>query len=269
MAIAGAALALTASCSSGISAQAPKPGPSAASTRLVPTPNRSRLGFDVSYPQCDAELPNKAAFGIVGLNKYIGVDFNHCFDKEMKWAKRFPGTSSLPGFSVYVHIENPGANQAKHWPDTGSTPYGTCHGKTDPACSYEYGEDLAHGDLRKLNAASAGRGLLVFEDVELGYSWQNAAHTTDNVAAMEGMATAFEQAGDSVGIYSNEPSWVSIAGTAPDSSRLIRLPVWMFGAHNMAEAHKYCTATSIAGPVVAAQLAGNSYPIDEDFPCAA
>lgn len=271
-AMAGVVLAATA-CSSSTHAQAPKPRPSASSSRLASSPstepNASKHGYDVSYPQCDAASPTNAQFGIVGLNKYVGTDFNPCFTKEMKWAKRLPGSGHLPGFSVYVHIENPGASQAKQWPNTGGTPYGICHGETDPACSYEYGEYLAYGDLRQLTAAKAGRGLLVFEDVEEGYSWQNSNHTTDNVAAMEGMTVAFEQAGDNVGLYSNSIPWDHIAGQVPPSSELRTLPVWVLGAENTVAAAQNCASNSFAGKVIIAQLAGNNYPIDEDVFCPA
>lgn len=272
VAMAGVALALTA-CSSGTHAQAPKPRPSASSTRLAPSPSAApttnKHGFDVSYPQCNTTLPEKAAFGIVGLNKFIGTDFNPCFKQEMKWAKKLPGAGQMPGFSVYVHIENPGAKLAKHWPTNGGTPYGTCHGETDTACSYEYGEDLAYGDLRRLNTEGAGRGLRIFEDVEEGYSWQGTDHAADNLAAMEGMATAFEQAGDTVGIYSNAIPMDHIVGPLPPSSNLRKLPVWVLGAENMAEARQNCASNRFAGKVVIAQLAGNAYPIDEDVLCPA
>lgn len=271
-ALAGVALTVTA-CSSGTHAQATKPRPSASSTRLAPSPSASpsevKHGYDVSYPQCDIPMPAHAAFGIVGLNKYIGTDFNPCFQKEMKWAKKLPGAGNMPGFSVYVHVENPGAAQAKHWPHLGGTPYGTCKGETDPACSYQYGQDLAYGDLRQLNAAGAGRGLRVFEDVEEGYSWQNTNHMADNVATMEGMAVAFEQAGDSVGIYSNAIPWDHIAGQVPNASILRKLPVWVLGAENEKEAQQNCVSNRFAGRVIIAQLAGDSYPIDQDVPCAA
>lgn len=271
-AMAGVALAVTA-CSSGTHAQAPKPKPSATSTRLAPSPSKAPTaathGYDVSYPQCEVSLPANAAFGIVGLNKYIGTDFNPCFKNEMKWAKKLPGAGGMPGFSVYVHIENPGAKLAKHWPNRGSTPYGTCKGDTSPACSYEYGEGLAYGDLRRLSAAGAGRGLRVFEDVEEGYSWQDTYHTADNVAAMEGMAIAFEQAGDSVGIYSNSIPWDHIAGQVPASSNLRQLPVWVLGAENLSEARQNCASNRFAGRVIIAQLAGDSYPIDENVLCPA
>lgn len=269
-AMAGVALAVTA-CSSGTHAQAPKPRPSATRTRLAPSsstaPTGGNHGYDVSYPQCDASLPTNATFGIVGLNKYIGTDFNTCFSKEIKWARKLPGAGQMPGFSVYVHIENPGAKLAKHWPNMGSTPHGTCHGETDPACSYEYGEDLAYGDLRQMTAAGAGRGLRIWEDVEEGYSWQNTNRTADNVAAMEGMATAFEQAGDTVGIYSNAIPWDHIAGDVPASSNLHNLPVWVLGAENAADARQNCRSNRFAGKVIIAQLAGDRYSIDEDVLC--
>lgn len=270
--MAGVVLAATA-CTSGTHAQAPKPQATASSTRLAPSPSTAPItgshGYDVSYPQCETPLPKDAAFGIVGLNKYIGTDFNPCFKQEMQWAKKLPGEGRIPGFSVYVHIENPGAKLAKHWPNMGETPYGTCHGATTSACSFEYGEDLAYGDLRKLTAANAGRGLRIYEDVEEGYSWQNANLAYDNLAAMEGMATAFEQAGDTVGIYSNAIPISHIAGSIPPTSNLHNLPVWVLGAEDKAAAAENCVSNTFAGKVIIAQLAGNNYPIDEDVPCPA
>lgn len=266
-AVAAAALALAAGCSSTSSAQAPNSRPAATSARPAPSPAATITGYDVSWPQCGKPLPKDAAFGIIGLNKYIGDDFNPCFGAEMSWAKKLRGTNGMPGFSVYVHIENPGAKLAKHWPTSGETPYGNCAGKTDPACSFVYGENLAKDDLKVLRTYKVGN-VLLFEDVEEGYSWQNTNHTQDNVAAMEGMATAFQGAGDTVGIYSNALPWDHIAGNLPATSMLRHLPVWVLGAQNRAEAEANCASNTFAGGVILAQMAGKDFPVDRDLVCA-
>ena len=268
--LAAVALSVAACSSNSTHAQAPSPSHSAASSRpaatSTPAPRAGNVGFDVSWPQCDEALPADAAFGIVGLNKYIGDDFNPCFGQEMKWAKKLPGENGVPGFSVYVHVGNP-ARQAKHWPTSGETPFGACSGAVDQACSYEYGEALAEGDLRVLRGNNVGH-VPIYEDVELGYSWQPVAHAADNVATMAGMAAAFEHAGDRVGIYSNAASWEAIAGSETDP-RLQHLQVWVLGAHNWAEAAANCRLASFAGPVILAQEAGDGFPIDEDRLCPA
>jgi hypothetical protein len=220
-------------------------------------------GYDVSFPQCDGELPNDQAFGIVGLNGTLANNFNDCFEEQIAWAKTSSGESSQPAVAIYVHIGNPGSKAASHWPQEGSNRYGICNGGDTLACDYEYGANLARADIQEAAGYGAAT-LMTWLDVEPNYSWQK--DTTRNVAAMEGMVNAFENAGAPVGIYSNADIWQQLAGAVPDSSELSGLPNWVLGAGSLEEAKANCRTAGFTGEVVLAQIADN-VQIDRDITC--
>ena len=172
----------------------------------------------------------------------------------------------MPKLSFYVHVGNPGKSLARHWPKTGLTPYGACENATIPACSYQYGENLANEDLKRLRSAHIGHSLL-FIDVEREYSWQN--DTRNNVAALEGMTATFKHAGNLVGIYSNSETWNTITAEAiSGTSNLNGLPDWVLGAHSTQEAQDNCHSSRFTGIVILSQIAtGNAAEIDKNIVC--
>ena len=79
----------------------------------------TRVGNDVSYPQCGKTFPKAPAFGIVGVNGGLANDLNSCFgpssaypgykQTELYWAlSASTGTSSLPKAALYVNTADPG-----------------------------------------------------------------------------------------------------------------------------------------------------------------
>lgn len=82
------------------------------------TPNKPKLGYDVSYPQGGTTLPKTRAFGIVGLNGTLANNANPYFTSEFSWAEGSIGGTSQPKASVYVHVADPG-NTVPDWPESG------------------------------------------------------------------------------------------------------------------------------------------------------
>jgi len=256
VAIVVVSLALLAGCAQ-VHAQTPQQ-PSTVSSK--PT-----VGYDISYPQCDRSLPQRAAFSVVGVNGTLASNANPCLQAEAQWAEHSTTSKSMPKLSFYVHVANPG-NTVPNWPTTGINSDSLCTSGNTVACSYQYGENLARADLGHLMSAGVSSYSMVFMDVEDNYSWQTI-NLGNNVAVMEGMTATFKAAGDTVGIYSDTKQWTEIAGTIPKSSNLSELPDWVLGGYSLVTAARNCTSHGFTGKIILAQIAGPNYPIDEDFPC--
>jgi hypothetical protein len=91
----------------------------------------TRVGYDVSYPQCGKTLPSARAFAIVGVNGGLSTRANPCLSTQLAWAWRSNGSvGSQPKAQVYLNTANPGQviEQVTTWPTSGTTPYGECDG---------------------------------------------------------------------------------------------------------------------------------------------
>src|SRR3954452_18880923 len=101
-------------------------------------------GYDVSYPQCNQNLP-AATFGIVGVNNGVVFSTNPCLGtgngpSELAWAQR--ATNHAPAF--YANTGDPGPAYSSHWPTGQASPKAcasTANNSTD--CSYDYGWNAA------------------------------------------------------------------------------------------------------------------------------
>ncbi len=96
------------------------------------------VGYDVSHPQCGTTLPSGRAFAIVGVNGGLSIKANPCLATQLRWAAGSNGSvTTQPKAQLYLNTANPGELRAQvsTWPLTGSTPYGTCAGQNDAACS--------------------------------------------------------------------------------------------------------------------------------------
>ncbi|HLI45279.1 MAG TPA: hypothetical protein VKU92_12535 [Acidimicrobiales bacterium] len=249
-------------------------------------------GNDVSYPQCGTSLPAAPAFGIVGLTGGLANDLNPCFgpsssypsydQSELYWAAASStGGASQPKASLYVNTADPGnvydGTAISDWPDSGSTPYGSCTtttvtltsgtdtvGADSPACAWQYGYDNATEDVSWLEAAASaidGQAPPVtvagtassypwWLDVETANTWQS--DTTMNVADLEGMIAALRAAGaTAVGAYSTSSQWDTITGgTSSASGSLYGMPDWIPGARNLSGAQANCGQASFTGGTV-------------------
>ncbi len=252
-ALSAAAVGLVMSACSTAHTTAEKPHPSPTEATQAPG-----IGYDVSFPQCNQSLPEQASVAIVGLNGTLANNFNDCFADQLSWAERTGDTAQL-----YVHIGDPGSQQASSWPTEGSNKYGTCNGGDSLACDYAYGSMLAAQDMTYASQYNAD-SLMTWLDVEPNYSWQS--DTSRNRAAMEGMVHTFNEHGVKTGIYSSAPIWNQLAGSVPSDSELSGLPNWVLGAGTETEAQQNCQTAGFTGSVVLAQVADN-VGIDRDIIC--
>jgi hypothetical protein len=230
-------------------------------------------GNDVSYPQCSQTLPSGQAFGIVAVNDGLANAFNSCLATEIAWAQTSSGTAKLPRTSLYVNTADPGSG-VTDWPAdntdpvTGNhvaDPYGSCAGRNNQACAWQYGWNMADADARASGISDPG-SYRWWLDVETINTWESSAQ--NNRADLEGMATLFRHVGGSVGIYSTIKQWGPITGTVRSSSVLYRLPDWIPGAKTLANAKKNCALTPLTGggKVTVTQWRASKV-INSDFSC--
>src|SRR3954462_155483 len=110
----------------------------------------TRVGYDVSYPQCGSSLPSARAFGIVGVNGGLSTRANPCLATQLDWAWRSNGAvAAQPRAQLYLNTANPGEvrDQVATWPRAGTTPYGSCDGGNSTACSWQYGWERAQNSV--------------------------------------------------------------------------------------------------------------------------
>jgi hypothetical protein len=226
------------------------------------------VGYDVSHPQCGADLPSGQAFAVVGVNGGRATTANPCLTEQLRWAARSTGAANgQPPIQLYVNTANPGElrNAIDTWPRSGSTPYGSCTAGNTLACSWRYGWERARAtveDIFTLAARAAGltsdpARYIWWLDVETGNTWQSgsAAALTRNRGSLAGMAAYLAARGGRPGLYSSPAQWRQIAGEVTESSALYRLDSWVAGASSQAGAAATCDRPPLvgAGRVVMAQ----------------
>ncbi|MEX0881345.1 MAG: hypothetical protein WEC17_01570 [Candidatus Saccharimonadales bacterium] len=248
----------------------------------------SKLGNDISWPQCGKKLPSGQAFGIVGVNGGIATTTNPCLADQLLWAANSTGAANQPKTQVYVNTANPGEiiDQVSTWPvnntdKTGFTtdnPYGQCTGQNDLACSWQYGWNRAVEDVIDRFAPAVNTTALNNDpaayiwwlDVEIVNTWQSGSTEAlaRNVATLEGMVAHFNFVGAQVGIYSTAYQWGQIVGSqvAP-ASNLNGLNSWLAGARNESDAKKRCSLPplTIGGQVTLTQFVSRN--LDYDHSC--
>ncbi|WP_369130164.1 hypothetical protein [Modestobacter roseus] len=265
--------ALVAPTAAAAAAERPERETPARETTARETPGRETanraapVGYDVSYPQCRTELPDDAAFAVVGVNGGLATTPNRCLPEQWVWATEAGGdVPGQPPVQFYVNTANPGQvrDQVTTWPELGSNRYGVCDGGNTAACSYEYGVARAAGDVRIVLAAARElrselgdevpaeidavddvsdlAGYRWWLDVETMNTWQvgGADAERNNRATLEGMADHFTALGGEVGIYSTGYQWGRIAGSVPAGSSLTGLDSWLAGADDRTDAARRC-----------------------------
>ncbi|MGY1844806.1 hypothetical protein [Modestobacter sp. SYSU DS0875] len=230
------------------------------------------VGYDVSYPQCRSELPDDAAFAVVGVNGGLATTPNRCLPEQWAWATGASGeVPGQPPVQFYVNTANPGQvrDQVTTWPELGSNRYGVCDGGNSAACSYEYGVARAAGDVRIVLAAARELAAELDDDVPAdiaavrdvadlaGYRWWLDVETMNtwqaggadakrnNRATLEGMADHLTALGGEVGVYSTGYQWRQIAGSVPTGSSLTGLDSWLAGADDRADAARMCRSAPL------------------------
>ncbi len=243
----------------------------------------SPVGYDLSYPQCEAPPPLSTSFIIVGVNDGLANNANPCLVEQLMLASAAPGLArpAQPGLSLYLNAADPGPSVAD-WPlpATGSpsagTPYGTCDGGWTRACAYLYATQRAGYSYGLALTAAPGRTATApwWIDVEIDASWANRSSSREwaglNIAALRGYAAGLRAAGarGRVGLYSDAYQWRAITGLGERASKSY-FPSsehdWVTGARTLAQARHACASPFTGSVVTLAQFTEG--PNDRDYAC--
>lgn len=237
------------------SAEASTDGPRLTIPVRRPTPPRPQPvdlpGYDVSWPQCNDELPESPSFAIVGVNRGRTFSQNDCFVAQLEWAGR--------DADVYLNTGNPGPKLSAFWPAGQDEPRecdtGTSRGEDTHNCAYLYGWNAAaDGYARVLDAfigldwadADADRvpgRATWWLDVETANSWRGDESL--NVAALKGAVDYLESMDVAeVGFYSTPLLWWRVTrGTDAFED----YPAWHAGARDEAHARDRCDRDAFTG----------------------
>lgn len=226
------------------------------------------VGYDVSHPQCGTDLPDERAFAVVGVNGGLSTRANPCLSEQLSWAWESSGeVADQPRAQIYLNTANPGQllDQVSTWPDTGSTPYGSCDGTNSPACSWQYGWERAENSVLSFftPAARAARvdsqpsRYLWWLDVETMNTWQvgSLEALARNRATLEGMTEYLQSRDAEVGVYSTGRQWSQIVGPVDEDSVLAGLDSWLAGSVTAGQAEDACEKDPLVpdGDVVLSQ----------------
>jgi len=238
------------------------------------------VGYDVSYPQCGDPLPKDRAFAVVGVNGGLSTKANPCLGAQLTWAWGSSGAvPTQPRAQVYLNTANPGQilDQVTTWPESGTTPYGTCTGSNSLACSYQYGWERAQNSVDSFFTPAA-RGARVdssparytwWLDVETMNTWQSgsADALARNRATLEGMTALLVSRGGRVGFYSTNQQWTQIVGTVDADSVLAGRDSWLAGAGSLNSAKSNCAKAALVpgGRVTLTQYVVGA--LDRNFSC--
>ena len=213
----------------------------------------STVGYDVSHPQCGTDLPDDAAFAVVGVNGGLATRANPCLAEQLEWAAGSSGTvPDQPPLQLYLNTANPGSVRGlvTTWPSDGDTPYGTCDGRNSTSCSWQYGRERARTSVesffrpaaRSVRLDSRPSRYTWWLDVETMNTWQSGSGDAleRNRATLEGMTDYLTARDARVGLYSTGQQWRRIVGDVPEDSPLAGLPSWLAGATSLAGAIAAC-----------------------------
>ena len=217
--------------------------------RTTPDPEpESPLGYDVSWPQCNDELPDEFGFAVVGVNRGRTFSENDCLLAQLRWAGR--------GADVYLNTGNPGPDHSSFWPSGASAPreFEADDDDTADCADVDGGNAAADGYPRVLSAyvqlgwAEAGAsavpgGATWWLDVETANTWRRDRSL--NVVALQGAVDYLEARGvHEVGFYSTPVLWWRVTrGTDAFDG----YPAWHAGAHGLDDAQDRCDEPSFTG----------------------
>ena len=240
----------------------------------------TEVGYDVSHPQCGTELPRERAFAIVGVNGGLSTRANPCLRQQLAWASESSGeVEDQPPAQLYLNTANPGQliDEVTTWPESGSTPYGSCDGTNSMACSWQYGWERAQNSVvsfftpaaRSARLDSKPARYVWWLDVETMNTWQyGSADARDrNRATLEGMTEYLLSRDAEVGVYSTGYQWSKIVGEVDEDSVLADLDSWLAGSLTAAQAEAACDKDPLVpgGDVVLSQYVRNG--LDHNTSC--
>jgi hypothetical protein len=192
--------------------------------------DEGRLGYDISWPQCGKAYPAPPFdFAILGVDGGRAFTKNPCFASEYSWAA---SSGSLP--SLYMTLRQPvGPTAARGL--TG--PAGDCRPSDVLCLAYNYGFNAAGEAVGYATAhAPVPHSTMWWLDIETVSSW--SADSNVNREVISGAIDFFATRGTPVGIYSTSSQWSTIT-----KGMMTRLPTWVAGARNAAEAARYCESS--------------------------
>jgi hypothetical protein len=223
----------------------------------VPLYTRGSYGYDISYPQRSGPYPSSTDamtfnFGVVGVGGGRAFTRNSYLEAQFRWLSH----NGVPP-SLYMNLNYPvGANASR-----GKTgPRGDC-AQGDEACvAYNYGYNAA-GDAYGYATSSAVTAGVWWLDIEPENSWSD--DTRLNAQVIQGAIDCLKGRGITVGIYSSNSWWSSIAGDFTPG-----LASWVAGARSLSEMPDYCTSwhSFAGGEVLLVQFWDGSRDIDYACP---
>jgi hypothetical protein len=206
------------------------------------------VGFDVSWPQCNDELPASFGYAIVGVNRGRTYSENDCLVEQLDWAGR--------DADVYLNTGNPGPHHSLFWPIGQSSPV-TCDRRDDDSheCAYLYGWNAAADGYARVLAAHVALGWADADadrvqtegtwwlDVETANSWR--IDRTLNVATLHGAVDFLESMEvEEVGFYSTPLLWWRVTrGT----DEFADYPAWHAGGRTRTGADDGCEGDAFTG----------------------
>lgn len=204
-------------------------------------------GNDVSWPQCSKAqgghglpLPARGtSFVVVGLTNGLPFTENPCLSREVAQAR-----SIGAAVAAYTFAATPTAGQLTR--DAGSGPYDAA----DPLGRLA-NAGYSQGAWAVATLRAAGLDVpFVWVDVEPRKAQPWSSRPQANVAVLNGVVRALQDAGSGVGFYSYASGWAQITGGLRSE-----LPVWATAGHRgRAGALAMCAKPSFSGgPVVLGQ----------------
>ena len=234
----------------------PTPAPTPQPVRVMPPPRPvpppirvvDPVGFDVSWPQCNDELPASPEYAIVGVNRGRTYSQNDCLVSQLEWAGR--------DADLYLNTGNPGPEHSRFWPVGQSEPL-ACDRDDDDSheCAYLYGWNAAADGYERVLAAHVALGWADADadsvatdatwwlDVETANSWR--LDRSLNVAALHGAVDFLESMDvEEVGFYSTPLLWWRVTYATGD---FVDYPAWHAGGHTRAGAEDRCEGEAFTG----------------------
>jgi hypothetical protein len=220
----------------------------------TPTPTSTpepKLGFDVSWPQCNDEHPEHIGFAIVGVDGGRVYKPNPCLVEQLEWAGE--------GGDLYINTANPGPRHSQFWP-SGSAEPRACDTDARPGtetadCAYVYGWNAAADSYRRALEAYVSLGWVEDDadrlpdeitwwlDVETANSWMRDRGL--NVASLHGAVDYLDSMGaEDIGFYSTPLLWWRITAGTDDFEAY---PAWHAGGHSEEEAAERCDHDAFTG----------------------